>query len=96
LWNLHESKPASDWEAQLDRLMNQQLVTINFKKRKLIYDQAQQIIAENVPFVFLATPNVLVGASRELANFHPATLDPYVLWNADELYFRRQGVAAAK
>jgi len=96
LWNLHESKPASDWEAQLDRLMNQQLVTINFKKRKLVYDQAQQIIAENVPFVFLATPNVLVGASRELANFHPATLDPYVLWNADELYFRRQGVAAAK
>jgi len=96
VWNLHETKPATGWEAQLDRLMNQQLVTINYKKRKLIYDRAQQIIAENVPLIFLATPNVLVGATRDLANFHPATLDPYVLWNADELYFRPQGVTAGK
>src|SRR6185312_9339852 len=71
VWNLHETKPATGWEAQLDRLMNQQLVTINYKKRKLIYDRAQQIIAENVPLIFLATPNVLVGATRDLANFHP-------------------------
>jgi peptide/nickel transport system substrate-binding protein len=96
LWNMHETKPATAWEGDLDRLMNQQLITIDYKKRKRIYDQAQQIIADNVPFIFLATPDVLVGASKELANLHPATLDPYVLWNADELYFRRQGVSAAK
>jgi peptide/nickel transport system substrate-binding protein len=94
LWNLHENKPATTWEADIDRLMNQQLITLDYKKRKRIYDQVQQIIAANVPFVFLATPDVVVGASRNLANFHPAVLDPYVLWNVDELYFRKQGVAA--
>jgi peptide/nickel transport system substrate-binding protein len=96
LWNMHESKPASSWEAELDRLMSQQLITLDYKKRKRLYDQAQQIIAENVPFIFLASPNVVVGASKQLANFRPATLEPYVLWNADELYFRRQGAVAAK
>ena len=96
LWNMHESKPATTWEADLDRLMNEQLITLDYKKRKRIYDQAQEIIAANVPFIFLATPDVVVGASRQLANFHPATLDPYVLWNVDELYFRKQGVAAAQ
>jgi peptide/nickel transport system substrate-binding protein len=96
LWNMHESKPATTWEADLDRLMNEQLITLDYKKRKHIYDQAQEIIAANVPLIFLATPDVVVGASRQLANFHPATLDPYVLWNVDELYFRKQGVAAAQ
>ena len=93
---MHETKPATAWEADLDRLMNQQLVTLDYKKRKRIYDQAQRIIADNVPFIFLATPDVLVGASKDVANLRPATLDPYVLWNADELYFHRQGVSAAK
>jgi peptide/nickel transport system substrate-binding protein len=96
LWNIHESKPATAWEADLDRLMNEQLVTLDYKKRKRIYDQAQQIIADNVPFIFLAAPDVVVGASKQLANFHPAPLDPYVLWNVDELYFHKQGVAAAQ
>ena len=94
LWNMHESKPATPWEAQLDTLLNQQLVTLDYKKRKRIYDEVQAIIANNLPFIFLASPNVLVGAAKQVANFHPASLEPYVLWNADELYFRQQGVAA--
>jgi peptide/nickel transport system substrate-binding protein len=96
LWNMHETTPATAWEADLDRMMEQQLITLDYKKRKRIYDQAQQIISDNLPFVFLATPDVLVGASKEIANFRPASLEPYVLWNAEELYFRRQGVAGAK
>jgi len=96
LWNMHESKPATPWEAQLDTLLNQQLVTLDYKKRKRIYDEVQTIIANNLPFIFLASPNVLVGAMKQVANFHPASLEPYVLWNADELYLRQQGVAAVK
>jgi peptide/nickel transport system substrate-binding protein len=96
LWNMHETTPATAWEADLDRMMEQQLITLDYKKRKRIYDQVQQIISDNLPFVFLATPDVLVGASKEIANFRPASLEPYVLWNAEELYFRRQGVAGAK
>ncbi|SRR6266571_5336138 len=37
--------------------------------------------------VFLALQNVLVGAREGLGNFRPAVLDPYVLWNADELFW---------
>lgn len=96
LWNMHESKPATAWEAQLDALLNQQLVTLNYKKRKQLYDEAQAIIAHNLPFIFLASPNVVVGATKQIANFRPAALEPYVLWNVDELYLRQEGVAQAK
>jgi ABC-type transport system substrate-binding protein len=68
--------------------MQQQMVTLNYQKRKQLYDRVQQLISENLPFIFLATPDVLVGAKREVGNFHPALLDPYTLWNADQLYVR--------
>ncbi len=88
IWHLNESQPATTWEREVDTLMQQQMITLNYAKRKQLYDRVQQIIAENVPFIFLATPDVLVGARSQIGNFHPAVLDHYTLWNADQLYLR--------
>src|SRR5438105_8047505 len=88
IWNLHERQPATPWEAEIDRLMNEQMVTMNYQRRKQLYDRVQQLIAENLPVIFLATPNALVGAKDEIGNFQPGVLDPYALWNLDELYFK--------
>jgi peptide/nickel transport system substrate-binding protein len=88
LWHLGETKPATDWERELDQLMQQQMVTLDYAQRKKLYDRAQQLIAENLPFIFLGTPNILASANSRVGNFHPAVLDPYTLWNADELYVR--------
>ncbi len=87
LWHLGETKPATEWEAQIDALMQKQIVQLKYKERKHLYDQVQEIIAANVPYVFLATPNILVGAKKKLANFKPAILDPNTLWNVEQLYF---------
>ncbi|MGA3089632.1 MAG: ABC transporter substrate-binding protein [Terriglobales bacterium] len=88
LWHLGETQPATDWEGELDQLMQQQMVTLDFGKRKQFYDRAQQLIAQNLPFIFLGTPNILASASSRVGNFHPAVIDPYTLWNADQLYVR--------
>jgi ABC-type transport system substrate-binding protein len=71
-------------------LMQRQMVTLDYQKRKRLYDRVQLLIAENLPFIFLATPNVLAGAKSQVGNFHPAVLDHYTLWNADQLYLRTQ------
>jgi len=88
LWHLGEAKPATDWEREIDQLMQQQMITLNYEKRKRLYDRVQELVAENLPFIFLATPDVLVAANHQIANFHPAVLDHYTLWNADQLYLR--------
>lgn len=88
LWHLNEIQPATNWEREIDQLMQQQMITLKYDKRKQLYDRVQKLIAENVPFVFLATPDILVGAKAEIGNFHPAVLDDNTLWNADELYLR--------
>src|SRR5947208_1153746 len=69
LWHLGETQPASDWEREIDQLMQQQMITLNYEKRKRLYNRVQQLIAENLPFVFLATPNVLAGAKAQVRHF---------------------------
>jgi peptide/nickel transport system substrate-binding protein len=88
LWNLGEKQPATDWEREIDQLMQRQMVELDYNQRKRTYDRVQQIISENLPFIFLATPNTLAGADGRVGNFHPAVLEPNTLWNADELYIR--------
>jgi peptide/nickel transport system substrate-binding protein len=85
---MNETQPATPWEREIDQLMNQQMVTLDYHKRKKLYDRVQQIIAEQLPFVFLATPNILAGAKADIGNFQPALLDHYTLWNADQIYLR--------
>jgi peptide/nickel transport system substrate-binding protein len=87
LWDL-EGKPATPWEFEMDRLMEQQLTTLDYSKRKQLYDRVQEIVADDLPIICLASPNILVGARNRIGNFRPAILDPYALWNVEELYAR--------
>jgi peptide/nickel transport system substrate-binding protein len=88
LWGLARSSPLAPWEKEIDDVMHRQLVTLDGPGRKRLYDRVQVLVAENLPMIPLVSPNVLVGAKAALGNFRPAILDPTVLWNADELYWR--------
>jgi peptide/nickel transport system substrate-binding protein len=88
LWNLGQVHPATVWEAEIDRLMKQQMSTPGPKDRKRLYDRVQEIEIEAVPVVFLVSPNLLVGAKERLRNFKPAILDSHTLWNSEQLFVR--------
>jgi peptide/nickel transport system substrate-binding protein len=88
LWDLHRSKPATPWEAEIDQLMKEQLSERTFVERKRRFDRVQELLAENLPFIFLVSPHVLAGAKEALQNFQPATMDPAALWNIEDLYWR--------
>ncbi len=95
LWNPAQQHAATEWEAEIDRLMEQQLTATNNAQRKKLYDRVQEILAERQPMIFLASPDILVGAKKNIGNFHPAVLEPYVLWNVEQLY-RRTGAENAR
>ena len=90
LWNLGEKKPATPWEAEIDSLMTRQLTTLDFKQRKALYDRVQEIVAEQLPVICVASPNLLVGSKRKLENFRPAVLEHYTLHNVEEQYWAPQ------
>ncbi len=88
LWNPSQAHPATPWEAEIDRLIEEQMSASTFEKRKKLYDRAQEVLAENQPMIFLASPDILAGAKNSVGNFHPAVLEPYVLWNVEQLYLK--------
>ncbi|MEO8591910.1 MAG: ABC transporter substrate-binding protein [Candidatus Solibacter sp.] len=90
-WNPNQKTPATPWEAEIDRLMKAQLVTPNYAERKRMFDRVQELIVENQPIVPLVSPHLLAGAKRNLANFRPALIEPYTLWNVEQLYWRGAG-----
>jgi peptide/nickel transport system substrate-binding protein len=95
VWNPSQAHPSTPWEAEIDRLIEDQVSARTFEQRKKLYDRAQEILAENQPMIFLASPDILVGAKNVVGNFHPAVLEPYVLWNVEQLFLKSapEGVA---
>ena len=89
VWHLGEKKPATPWEAEIDRLMQEQLVTLDYQRRKLDFDRVQTILSEQLPMICLVSPNILVGAKNSLGNFRPSILDHYTLSNVEELFWRQ-------
>jgi peptide/nickel transport system substrate-binding protein len=87
LWNLGEKQAATPWESEMDALMRKQLTVLDFKTRKKMYDRVQAIVAEQLPVICLASPDILVAARKRLQNFRPAILEHYTLHNVEELYW---------
>jgi peptide/nickel transport system substrate-binding protein len=96
LWNPAQKEPSTPWEAEMDRLMRRQMSALAYKQRKALYDRVQQIVAENLPLISLASPHVIVAARKSVGNFLPAVLEPNTLWNAEQLCRRDLGPASAK
>jgi peptide/nickel transport system substrate-binding protein len=88
LWHPEQKSPATPWEAEIDSLMRRQVSVRVYTQRKQLYDRVQELLTEYLPLIPLVTPDVLAGARAGLENFQPALLDPYTLWNIDQIYWR--------
>jgi peptide/nickel transport system substrate-binding protein len=84
-WNPSEKTPATPWEAEIDRMINEQASALKVAERKRAVDRIQQIVAEQQPFIYLVYPNVLLAVSPRLQGVQPAVLEPKLVWNVENL-----------
>jgi len=84
-WNPNQKSPATNWEAEIDKLMRAQASTLDSRKRKTYFDQVQEIAWEQEPFIYLVNRNALSAVSPSVHNAHPVVLRPQVYWNIDQL-----------
>jgi peptide/nickel transport system substrate-binding protein len=87
LWELQPTIPAPRWQTEIDKLMSAQMSSNDPRERKRLYDRVQELVETDLPIIPLISPHVLAGSKAGLRNFRPAVLLPYVLWNADELFW---------
>lgn len=92
-WNPSEKTPATQWEAEVDKLMKLQASSADPKKRKAAWDRVQEIVYDQQPFIYLVNKHALTAVSTNVANAQPVVLRPQTYWNIDELYLRNGGEA---
>lgn len=56
----------------LDKLLTDAATELDAKKRAGLYQQAQQIIAKDLPYIYLWVPADLYGVSKRLTGWHPS------------------------
>ena len=83
LWNMRQKAPATDWERRIDSLMHEQSTVLGLQRRREIFTEVQNVLAENVPVLYFASPRLYYAHSRRLRGVVPSILRPPVLWNAD-------------
>ena len=84
-WNPGQSKPATEWEAQIDDLMRQQVAASSLAERQRLFAEVQRVFGENVPALYFVAPKVTIALSPRVTNVNPAPLIPQLLWSPDTL-----------
>lgn len=95
-WNPKQAKPATAWEAEIDRLMQSQASSTSDKKRKADWDRVQQIVFEQQPFIYLINRDAMSAISPAVIGSAPSVLDPHAFWNADVLRLSPDPALGAK
>ena len=83
-WNIGQTKPATDWEREIDDLMRDMTATVDTAERKRLFDGVQRIFAENLPMLYFVAPRLYMGVSARVGGLEPAILRPQLLWNVDQ------------
>jgi peptide/nickel transport system substrate-binding protein len=84
-WYPNQVSPATPWEAEIDRLMQAQGSELNPARRKADFDKVQEIVSQELPFLYLVTRNALVAVSAPVQNANPSVLRPQTVWNIEML-----------
>ena len=89
-WFPRQSTPSTEWEARVDKLIIENVTTLDFAKRKKAFDEIQAIFAEQCPFIPIASSRGYAAVRADLSNVRPTIAgNQRVSWNAEELYFKK-------
>jgi len=84
-WEPYQTKPTRPWEAKLDDIFRRGAQEMDEKKRRAIYDEYQNIIAEQAPFVYTVIPDSISALRNKYGNVKPCPIGQQT-WNIWELY----------
>ncbi len=85
LWFPKQPKPFTPWQAEIDRLMDLQIITMNESERIKIVYEIQTILSKELPLIYLVTPTSYVGMKNRLKNIQIPPSGS-TLWNLESIW----------
>jgi peptide/nickel transport system substrate-binding protein len=77
LWNPKQSKPATPWEAEIDRLLEQGTMVMDPLKRAPYYWRIQEILHDELPIIETVRQRRYEAWKNSLENFQPTVWGNY-------------------
>lgn len=74
------------WEKQLDDLVEKGAQTFDERERHEIYNQLQQVVYDQAPFIYLYSPLSIVAVRDRIQNFDPTPLETF--HNLEEIWIK--------
>lgn len=71
---------------KFDELMAKGAATSKIEERQKLYWEASAILNDELPSLFLFTPNVFVGVNKGLQGLKPSAAFDYLTWNIQDWY----------
>ena len=87
MWYPKQQRPATPWEAEIDRLFDEGAAELDKEKRKKTYWMWQEIVAEELPVIYTVTPVALHAVSNNVGGIKITALAgviPYI----EEVYIK--------
>ena len=85
MWNPRQEKAVTDWEKRIDQLFSQGVQELDEDKRKVIYDEFQQIVSDQLPVIYTVLAARIVAVNNKFGNIKPSSYGG-ILHNIEEIY----------
>ena len=83
LWYPNQPQPATDWEAEIDRLYVRASQELDQDERVALYHRAQEVASENMPLIYTTRGERMSAVRNVFGNTTPTL---YGLWDIRYLY----------
>ena len=77
MWHPNQETPATPWEAEIDRLVDQGARELDPEKRAAIYKRIQAILHEQLPILMTVRQSVFVAYRNRIENYEPTIWGTY-------------------
>jgi len=88
LWDPAQKQPATDWEKRIDAIYDAGAQELDENKRKALYDEFQQIVADELPVIYTVLGMDMFAVRNKFGNLKP-TVNGGAFHNIEEIYITR-------
>ncbi len=85
MWYPQQDKPATGWEKRVDEIFTAGVQELDDEKRKILYDEWQRIVSEELPFIYTVLGSNIFAVRNKFGNLKPSSYAG-AFHNLEEIY----------
>jgi len=87
MWYPRQEDPATSWEARVDEVFRLGVQELDENKRKVLYDEWQDIVARETPFIYTILGGNMFAVRNKFGNLQPTSYGG-AFHNLEEIYIK--------